>query len=249
MDPVTVVVDVAGVRRALVAPVDEHPMVWHDLHRTLGVGTEVEVSVPVRGEPLPYPWTDLAVGAGFEVDPHEAGPSAEEGRRRLRLRTARTLADTVGPGMRLLVCGLNPSLHAADAGLGFVTASNRFWPAARRAGIVSADRDPVNALRSDGVGMTDIVKRATPRAAELSADEYRTGLQRLDRLCAWTCPRAVVMVGLAGWRAAADRSARPGRQPGRLGERPVYVMPSTSGLNARTSLDELAEHLRRAASG
>ena len=97
--------------------------------------------------------------------------------------------------------------------------------------------------------MTDIVKRATPRAAELSADEYRTGLQRLDRLCAWTCPRAVVMVGLAGWRAAADRSARPGRQPGRLGERPVYVMPSTSGLNARTSLDELAEHLRRAASG
>ena len=33
---------------------------------------------------------------------------------RLRLRRRRSLADTVGPGMSLLVVGLNPSPYAAD---------------------------------------------------------------------------------------------------------------------------------------
>jgi TDG/mug DNA glycosylase family protein len=50
---------------------------------------------------------------------------------RVSARRARTLPDTVGPGMRLLVCGLNPSLFAADAGVGYARPGNRFWPAAR----------------------------------------------------------------------------------------------------------------------
>jgi hypothetical protein len=52
---------------------------------------------------------------------------------------------------------------------------------------------------------------------------------------------------LAGWRGAVDRRAQPGVQPTGLADVPVYVMPSTSGLNARTSLDDLTEHLRSAA--
>ena len=55
---------------------------------------------------------------------------------------ARSLPDTVGPGMRLLVCGLNPSVYSADAGIGFARPGNRFWPAAIAAGIVTVDRDP-----------------------------------------------------------------------------------------------------------
>jgi hypothetical protein len=57
----------------------------------------------------------------------------------------------------------------------------------------------------------------------------------------------VCFVGLAGWRAAVDRDARPGEQPEGIGGRPAYVMPSTSGLNARVPLDELVDHLRAAA--
>ena len=83
--------------------------------------------------------------------------------------------------------------------------------------------------------MTDLVKRATPRAAELTRDEYREGFARVERLCAWLQPAAVCFVGLAGWRAAADRHAQPGWQS-EVGGRPVYVMPSTSGLNAATPL-------------
>jgi hypothetical protein len=55
------------------------------------------------------------------------------------------------------------------------------------------------------------------------------------------------MVGLAGWRAAVDRKAVAGVQPEPFGGRPAYVMPSTSGLNARTRPAELADHLRAAA--
>lgn len=148
--------------------------------------------------------------------------------------------------MRLLVCGLNPSLHAAKAGVGYVTPGNRFWPAALAAGLVTADRDPRHALEVDGVGFTDLVARASPRADRLTAAEYGSGVDRLDRLCRRWQPGAVCIVGLAGWRKAVDRTAVAGPQEPRLGGRPVYLMPSTSGLNAATGLDALIAHLRAA---
>lgn len=160
----------------------------------------------------------------------------------------RALPDHVGPGMRLLCCGLNPSLHAADAGVGYVTANNRFWRAMAQAGLSTRDRDPVHLLRHDRIGMTDLVKRPTARADELRAAEYREGVARLDQLCDWLRPRAVAVVGLAGWRAAVDRKASVGWQERHLGSSPVYVLPSTSGLNAGTSLDDLVAHLQTAAS-
>jgi TDG/mug DNA glycosylase family protein len=95
--------------------------------------------------------------------------------------------------------------------------------------------------------MTDLVKRATVAAAELRTEEYRAGLARVERLVTWLRPGAVCFVGLAGWRAAVDRRARPGVQPDGLAGVPVYVMPSTSGLNAATPLAALVEHLRAAA--
>ena len=57
-----------------------------------------------------------------------------------------TLADSVGPGMRLLVCGINPSPFSADVGVGYGRPGNRFWPAAVAAGVAPVDRDPVAAL-------------------------------------------------------------------------------------------------------
>jgi TDG/mug DNA glycosylase family protein len=195
---------------------------------------------------------DVLVGAGFTID-DVAGTAAadrtgsDHGKLCVRATRARTLPDTVGAGMRLLVCGLNPSVYSADAGVGFARPGNRFWPAALAAGIVATDRSPDLALADHGIGMTDIVKRATVAAAELTADEYRAGLARVERLVAWLRPGAVCFVGLAGWRAAVDRRAAAGIQPAALAGVPVYVMPSTSGLNARTPLAELAEHLRAAA--
>jgi TDG/mug DNA glycosylase family protein len=187
-------------------------------------------------------------GAGFAVD-ELTNDAHRDPTFTIRARRARTLPDFVGAGMRVLVSGLNPSVHAADAGVGYVTPGNRFWRAALSAGLASRDRDARHALRHHGMGMTDLVKRATPRAAELTRDEYRRGLARLDRLCAWLRPAAVCFVGLAGWRAAVDRHAQPGWQPRDVGGRPAYVLPSTSGLNAATPLAALVDHLRAVRAG
>jgi double-stranded uracil-DNA glycosylase len=198
-------------------------------------------------------WTPEALGhvltgAGFVVEEVGADRPGGDSVRRVfaRARRARSLPDTVGPGMTMLVCGLNPSLYAADAGIGFARPGNRFWRAARTAGLVTADRDPDLALRRDGVGMTDLVKRATIAANELTTDEYRAGLVRVTHLVDWLRPGVVCFVGLAGWRAAVDRHAAAGPQPADLAGVPVYVMPSTSGLNASSSPTDLTTHLRAA---
>ena len=193
--------------------------------------------------PAAPPVAELLEGGGFVVTggPRRAGAQVEVDAYR-----DRTLPDFVGGGMRVLVCGLNPSVVAADAGFGYAGATNRFWSVAVAAGAVTRPRDPLTSLVEDRVGMTDLVKRATPNADGLSIAEYRAGVERVRRLVEWLRPGVVVFVGLAGWRAAVDRRAVPGRQPSPFGSAPAYVMPSTSGRNARSSPAELAAHLRRA---
>ncbi len=241
------------------------PAALAELHRSLDVGAPVDMQVlhgDFEGTGLPddrvggrffAAWqvphlAYVAEGAGFTVMSTETdkGGPGEHGVVRLRAHRARTLADTVGPGMRLLVCGLNPSVYSADAGFGFARPGNRFWPAASSSGLVTKTHDPRHALEVDGVGMTDMVKRATPSASELSTEEYRLGAARLERLVAWLEPAAVCFVGLAGWRASVNRKAAAGVQELPFGGRPVYVMPSTSGANANSTLKVLTAHMEQA---
>lgn len=233
------------------------PLALAELHQVLPVGAPVVASFitgpqdhRIADDDLPgrnfWRWDDQGlldtfVGAGFEnLRLSGETPRFVEGVR------ARTLPDTVGASMRVLICGLNPSVHAADAGVGFVTPGNRFWPAAIEVGLASVDRDAFDAIRRHGMGITDLVKRATRRADELDPSEYQDGLRRVERLCERLQPESVCMVGLSGWRAAVDPKASAGWQDRRLGGRPVYVMPSTSGLNAHSRLPDLVEHLRAA---
>jgi double-stranded uracil-DNA glycosylase len=218
------------------------PVALARLHLAVPVGAAVTYSVPDDYPPAAPPLAELLAGAGFLVErARRVG-----GRKAVEARRDRTLPDFVGPGMRMLVCGLNPSLLAADAGFGYAGPTNRFWAVAVAAGIVTRARQPLASLAVDGVGMTDLVKRATPNADGLTAAEYRAGAERVHRLVEWLRPGVVVFVGVAGWRAAVDGRARPGRQPEAFGGVPTYVMPSTSGRNARTTPAELADHLRRA---
>ena len=212
-------------------PLVRLPVALAKLHWETRPGDIVAVDLPAARQQQRL--NDLVAGAGFEPGP--------TGFRRLR-----TLPDTVGPGMRVLVCGLNPSLAAADAGFGFAGATNRFWPAALRAGLVSRRGDPLRALTVDAVGMTDLVKRATTGTKALQRAEYATGAERVGRLVAWLRPRLVLFVGLEGWRSAIDAHARPGLQAGPFGRAPAYVMPSTSGLNAHARPADLIAHLRAA---
>ena len=159
-------------------------------------------------------------------------------------RRAHSLPDFVRPGLSVLVCGLNPSPYSARSGVPFGRPGNRFWPAALRAGLARSERDPIDALLA-GLGFTDLCKRVTRRASELSAEEYRLGIERLARKLRELRPGVLCFVGLDGWRRAVDRQARPGWLPGGFAGRPAYLMPSTSGLNAHADLDSLARHFGR----
>ena len=236
------------------------PLALADAHRTLAPGGALHVQVTSdrqtenADDAFPgrlFTWwpaarlADIVEGAGFEilsfVDDGEEWLDVEATR-------ARTLADTVGPGMKLLLVGLNPSEYSADVGYGFARGGNRFWPAALASGIVTRTHDPAHALRVDGIGMTDLVKRATPRADQLTREEFRHGAARLERLVTWLQPRAVCFVGLSGYRVAVNRKAKSGWQPEPFGGRPAYVMPNTSGINGHATPADLAAHLRAAAS-
>jgi len=233
------------------------------LHRVLDVGAHVEItlaaeldparaaSAPAEAGPGPHRprgWREaelipLLEAAGFGSTAVAPGNRCHVA----RARRLRSLPDIVGPDMRLLVCGLNPSVYAADRGVNYARPGNRFWPAALAAGLVTVERDPWHALEVHGVGFSDLVKRATVGAAELSAAEYRHGAGRLRWTVRLLRPAALCCVGLAGWRAAVDVGAVAGAQPDPFAGVPAYVMPNTSGLNARSSPADFEAHLRAAA--
>jgi TDG/mug DNA glycosylase family protein len=231
------------------------PLALARLHWALAVGAPLALSVVAGDREGDWPDDDfpgrfyaywrpeglaaLLTGAGFDVGRVEV----EDVHVWAEARRARTLPDTVAPGLRALVCGLNPSLVAADAGYGYAGPTNRFWRAALASGLVTRPRDPLGCAVHDRVGMTDMVKRATPNAAALSPEEYRAGAERVRRLVEWLQPGLVLFVGLAGWRAAVDRHATAGLQPAPFGGAPAYVMPSTSGLNAHSRPADLAAHI------
>ena len=73
-----------------------------------------------------------------------------------------------------------------------------------RPGIVTATATRATRSSRHGVGMTDLVKRATPRADELTRDEYRAGLARVERHGARGCSRA--RCASSAWPAGAPRS-------------------------------------------
>lgn len=104
--------------------------------------------------------------------------------------------------------------------------------------MLDEDRDH---LVRRGVGITNLVERATARADELTADEYRAGAARLVALVEREKPRVVAVAGVTAYRAAFKQpKARPGRQPEPIAEAILWVVPNPSGLNAHETIDTLA---------
>ena len=232
------------------------PLALADLHRTLVVGGALHVQVTSDRQDANdddrFPgrhfarWPagrlrDVVEGAGFEID-----DLVDDGEEWIDVEAtrARMLPDTVGPDMRVLVVGLNPSILSADTGVGFARPGNRFWPAALASGLVHRTHDPFSALRADRVGMTNLVRRASVRADVLTRADYVDGTERLERLVRWLQPRCVCFVGITGYRAAVDKRAALGWQDAQFADVPTYVMPNTSGLNAHAKPADFADHLR-----
>jgi double-stranded uracil-DNA glycosylase len=166
------------------------------------------------------------------------------------------VADLIGPDVRLLFVGINPSLWTAAVDAHFARAGNRFWPALHLAGITPTRVDPTAGMSADdrdavlslGIGITNLVPVATARADELSSDQLREGAERLHRLVTAVHPRVVAVLGITAYRTAFGRPATAvGRQPGDLGGAELWVLPNPSGLNAHETVASLAAAYRDAA--
>ena len=167
----------------------------------------------------------------------------------------RTIPDLVAPGLRVLLVGINPGLISAAIGHHFGNPANRLWPALHLAGFTPRRLHPTEGaeLLTYGLGITNLVARATATAAELSAAEIRAGVGPLTALVERYPPRWVAFLGLTSYRTAFGRpTAGVGPQPETLAGARSWLLPNTSGLNAHYQLPDLVRvfaELRAAAFG
>jgi len=171
--------------------------------------------------------------------------SVEKGSDRPRRPTAaevaaargKTVPDLIAPGLRVLFCGINPSLYSAAVGHHFARPGNRFWPALQAGGFTGRVLLPSEGseLLALGYGIVNLVDRATGAADELSTEELVEGARRLEAKVRHHRPAAVAFLGITAYRTAfGRRRARPGPQAETIAEAGVWVLPNPSGRLSRS---------------
>lgn len=155
--------------------------------------------------------------------------------------------DVIAYGLRVLFCGINPGLYSAATGHHFARPGNRFWKALHGAGFTDRVLSPFDdaTLVSAGLGITNLVSRATAGAADLGAGELREGARTLESKVGRYRPEVLAFVGMQAYRTAFGRPrAAMGEQPDVLGETRLWLLPNPSGAQARYQLDELTDAFR-----
>ena len=164
-----------------------------------------------------------------------------------------TVPDLLGPDLQLLFVGINPGLWTAATQTHFNHPGNRFYPALYHAGLIDIVVDRGRAMTdaerqhlvARGIGITNLVARATAQAAELDRDELRAGADRLIELVVERRPRVVAVAGITAYRDAFARpKASLGRQDECIADADLWVVPNPSGLNAHATVATLAADYR-----
>ncbi|MEU7424665.1 G/U mismatch-specific DNA glycosylase [Streptomyces sp. NPDC040750] len=154
----------------------------------------------------------------------------------------------VADGLQVLFCGINPGLMTAATGHHFARPGNRFWPVLHLSGFTPRLLKPAEQgeLPAYGLGITNVVARATARADELTTAEYVAGGLLLTDKVTRLRPKWLAVVGVTAYRAAfEDRTARVGPQERTIGDTRVWVLPNPSGLNAHWTTATMAEEFAR----
>jgi double-stranded uracil-DNA glycosylase len=168
----------------------------------------------------------------------------------------RSVPDLIGDDLRLLFVGINPGLWTAAAQAHFAKRGNRFYPALHLAGLTRREIDASGGLTPEdaadltgrGIGITNIVNRATARADELSVAEIRRGGAELASKIALLRPIVAVVLGITAYRVAFERPrAAGGWQPDHLAGASLLVVGNPSGLNAHETVAALARSFQEAA--
>ena len=164
--------------------------------------------------------------------------------------------DLVGPGLRLLFVGINPGLWTAATQTHFAHPGNRFYPALLAAGIIDRPIDRGTAMTDEdrrhllerGIGITNVVHRATAKASELTTAELREGGALLCEFVAEHRPGVVAVAGITAYRTAFGLpKAQMGEQAEPFEGARLFVVPNPSGLNAHETVDTLAAAYREPA--
>ena len=159
----------------------------------------------------------------------------------------KTVPDVIAPDLRVLFCGINPSLYSAVVGHHFARPGNRFWPTLHMAGFTERLYAPGDdrELLQLGYGITNVVDRATATADQLSKEELIVGGQQLRAKVQCYRPQVLAVLGIGAYRTAFGQpKATIGRQAETLDGTIVWVLPNPSGLNAHYQLKDLAQTFR-----
>lgn len=170
--------------------------------------------------------------------PHPTRPTPEE----LAAAHGRRVPDLIAPDLRVLFCGINPSLYSAVVGHHFARPGNRFWPTLFGAGFTERLLAPCeeSELLARGIGITNVFPRASASAETLTRDDYRVGSAGLRRKLGRYRPRLIAFLGLGAYRIAAGQpTAVVGPQPVPFAGIATWALPNPSGLNAHYQLDGL----------
>jgi TDG/mug DNA glycosylase family protein len=154
----------------------------------------------------------------------------------------RRVPDVIAPGLDVVFCGINPGLYSGAVGHHFARPGNRFWPALALAGFTHRVLSPFDEreLLPAGLGITNLVGRATATADELGADELRRGARSLARKLRRYRPRYVAFLGLVAYRTAFGAAdAVVGPQTATIAGARVWLLPNPSGLNAHYQVADL----------
>lgn len=161
------------------------------------------------------------------------------------------LSDYLVPNLGILFVGINPGLRSAALGHHYAGPSNRFWKLLYEANLVPerlSYRDDVR-LPEWGIGLTNLVPRATAGMDSLTSDDYAAGRLALMRKIHLYRPRVVALLGITLYPVLfplepKQPSRRPGLQPVMLHESAVVLLPNPSGRNASYSYQTMLSAFR-----
>jgi len=149
------------------------------------------------------------------------------------MRTA--LPDILEGDLDIVFIGSNPGDYSAKMGHYYASATNRFWPMLFQSGLLPRLLHPEDdwKLPRFRMGLTDLVKRATPGVGDLDAEELKKGGTFLQKKIRFYQPRIVCLNGLLVYRSLFMKNDGPGLKKELFGSAKVFVIPSTSPRNAR----------------
>ena len=155
-------------------------------------------------------------------------------------RTKSAVPDVLGPGLRVVFCGINPGRASAAANAAFANPRNEFWRLLHAAGFTPRVLEPAEQhdLLAFGIGLTNAARRTTRGSGDLRAADFAGARERLETIAADIAPGVLAFVGKTAYQGVFRERPEHGLQERRLGDTALFVLPSTSPANAAVPWDE-----------